>query len=508
MEDATWVAESSLYDITDNRRVAKSSEPGAENIASFGQKIYRTNGAVTNERTGLGIVLKVMKGDKVSMQVESFYNLPGGNSGQPINMGVSEFFNRLVSATGFPLSKGLTATDISSLEWNSVLASQFLGNHPISSNRAKAALNFVLFDEQMRIVQGDYDLVQEGGGHKIHSNYFWTPINISTNGYLYIYVSNESNLKVFFDNLNITHTPGPILEETHYYPFGLTMAGISSKALNGAVENKKKFNGIEQTNEFDLNIYDAFYRNIDPQIGRLWQIDPFASDLVSYSPYESMGNNPVNNVDPLGDFRTWFGAFVHKVFNGGGKVGKNKDGEWFVRKTETSYSEEGGPTVTAKVTYGEGRNRYSAKRERLVDQANDQRVIDDLTRVGIWDPNVTESQARNNTLLLAVNNVLPNAILKPATVIANTEKVIVANKITFGNNPNQVYHVFRHIDEMGMERQAVQRAIEEHLPKVASKIIDGKPLNQVIEVAGQKIQYTAFKLPDGTINVGRIHGVD
>ena len=27
------------------------------------------------------------------------------------------------------------------------------------------------------------------------------------------------------------------------------------------------------------------------------------------------------------------------------------------------------------------------------------------------------------------------------------------------------------------------------------------------EVNGQKIQYTAYKLPNGTINVGRIHGV-
>lgn len=35
-----------------------------------------------------------------------------------------------------------------------------------------------------------------------------------------------------------------------------------------------------------------------------------------------------------------------------------------------------------------------------------------------------------------------------------------------------------------------------------------KHLNQVIEVAGKKIQYTAFKLPDGRINVGRIHGVN
>jgi RHS repeat-associated protein len=123
-------------------------------------------------------------------------------------------------------------------------------------------------------------------------------ITINRSGFIYVYTSNESLEDVFFDNLVVQHFSGPVLEETHYYPFGLTMSGISS-AMAGVRENRYKFNGIELNNDLDLNSYEALYRNLDPQIGRWWQIDPKPN--VAISPYASMENNPFLNADPLGD---------------------------------------------------------------------------------------------------------------------------------------------------------------------------------------------------------------
>ncbi len=104
------------------------------------------------------------------------------------------------------------------------------------------------------------------------------------------------------------------MQEDHYYPFGMKQEGSWTPTTD--VKNRYQYNGIEHSEDLGLNVNFAFYRTLDPSLGRWWGVDPAAESYYDWTPYNAMGDNPITISDPNGDF--WHivaGAAIGGVIN-------------------------------------------------------------------------------------------------------------------------------------------------------------------------------------------------
>jgi RHS repeat-associated protein len=119
---------------------------------------------------------------------------------------------------------------------------------------------------------------------------------LTDNGYYegemyYFYVKNHLGSNVLVADRN-----GGIVQENHYFPFGMSIGGLSSNP--GA--QPYKYTGKELDMQHGLMVYDYGARTYDPAGCRFWTMDPLAEKYPWISPYAYCNNNPVNNIDPTG----------------------------------------------------------------------------------------------------------------------------------------------------------------------------------------------------------------
>jgi len=126
-------------------------------------------------------------------------------------------------------------------------------NRTYSNTQPKAYLNWIFLDEQFNYVKANSGVVQVLAGSSKMA-LIAPPQKISRNGYLYVYVSNESAQDVYFDDLTIKHFTGPLVQEQAFYPFGLQMAAISSKAILKTTDPYKYNAGSELEEELNYTI--------------------------------------------------------------------------------------------------------------------------------------------------------------------------------------------------------------------------------------------------------------
>lgn len=285
--------------------------------ATNSNKVYKLNGSGGGQ-TGLGITLHVMAGDVIDIFGKSYYNQNNTGDNSSNNLPVDAIIGGLLGTPGGVLASshtGVTDAIVSAASGSDISSFLTTSRLPTTSMVPRAYINYIFFDEQFNYAGvanarsvGTNGVLQDYTGETVLHG-----IEAPKNGYVYVYCSNESPVDVFFDNIQVVHTHSPLTEETHYYPFGLTMAGISSKAAS-SLENKYKYNGKElQHQEFSdgsgLELYDYGARMMDPQVGRWWGIDVMAESMTRFTPYNFAFNNPMVYVDPDGMKPVWNGQY-------------------------------------------------------------------------------------------------------------------------------------------------------------------------------------------------------
>jgi RHS repeat-associated protein len=286
----------------------------ADNTTSPNGQTSKLDGI--NKQLGATLALKVMAGDKVDIGVRAWVpKAATAPDGKKIT--TTQLLSGLIGALTNGAS-GLSGGKASPTELQTAGSpmltgiDSFLNSHNdlVYPNPPRAYLNWILFDEQFKFVPSGSGFIRVGYYEDLKLQTLAKEgLPVAKSGYLFVYLSNEvaaggEAINVFFDNLTVQHYTGPLMEENVFYPYGLQMAGISSKAM-GRLRNKYTFNGNEeQKAEFSdgsgLETMDFNARMYDPQLGRFWQQDPLAETMKRWSPYAFGFDNPIRFADPSG----------------------------------------------------------------------------------------------------------------------------------------------------------------------------------------------------------------
>lgn len=289
----------------DNIPTVREDKPGGEPGDESAAELIAED---PEKRVGTAIMLRVMPGDQFTIRADAYFDQEGEEQGtlEP---------NELVESLLTTLMGGHTYDGIplEELPENLQIIEQTIG-HPETANTLeniisanynpdypKAHLNILFFDGETMELNEEYSKVLQVTGDNIVSwgtiEPYETEIPIEP-GYLVVFVDNQSiGRPVWFDNINIEHYNSQVLDQNHYYPFGLTHL---SSAVS-FVEQPYKYNTKELERSFGLEMYDYGARQHDPQLGRFWQMDRFSEKYYSLSPYSYGANNPAINIDVNGD---------------------------------------------------------------------------------------------------------------------------------------------------------------------------------------------------------------
>ncbi|MDR1154256.1 MAG: DUF6443 domain-containing protein [Bacteroidales bacterium] len=261
---------------------------------------------VPGKNKGPSILLPVLAGDTISISAKAFYNTDQTLPGKSVDIVpvVGSAIAAMTSPAGTILSETARLTVDLGAEASQSVA---LINVPqiVDQNgevKPQSGINFILYNSRMEVVEENTGvlLVED----KINEIQTLASDNLIMQeaGFLEVYINNEAQTPVYYDNFTVAATTSNVIEINAYYPYGMLLPALSLMATPDKW-NGYKYSGKELQKEMGLNWGDHENRMADYTVGRWWVPDPLAEKRPWESTYSFCGNSPVNRIDP--DGRKW-----------------------------------------------------------------------------------------------------------------------------------------------------------------------------------------------------------
>jgi RHS repeat-associated protein len=252
-----------------------------------------------NAQVGAAKTIHVYPGDTITAEVYAKYRNVTGTASN-----LAGFATALTTAFGVSgISTGEALNAYNSLnDFGSLIAA---GDRDDNDTSPKGFVTIMLFDKNHNFLDAAWDQIDEDYEQtstppaKDPFDVLFKQVVIREEGYVYIFVSNENPTKVdiHFDDLKITHVKSNVIQYNEFYPYGLSAS--TSWTRENTTDNKYLYNAANELNK-TTGWYEMYYRGYDPAIGRMLQIDPYATSYASSTTYNYALNNPVMINDPNG----------------------------------------------------------------------------------------------------------------------------------------------------------------------------------------------------------------
>ncbi|MFZ6010584.1 MAG: LamG-like jellyroll fold domain-containing protein, partial [Bacteroidota bacterium] len=236
-------------EVQDTRMNHSPVIPGVVDNPNRSSYLYWVDGMqgmeAADKSIGPATVLKVSNGDKVDLEAYVKYEKKESFVKDVTPIMLASFLtNSFAYAGGF---EGYTLAQTTQ-NLTGALTSGFFPDDSGTETLPFAYLNYIVYDKNMGIIKADRKRVSTAAGFlpggetsTSHEHLQFGTVNITAEGYIYVWVSNQSEAtKVWFDDLTVKHAGAVVTQATDYGIWGDVIRDSGSPNLLESAKDVKK----------------------------------------------------------------------------------------------------------------------------------------------------------------------------------------------------------------------------------------------------------------------------